>query len=193
MKRTDLERIIRAAAAITDENEFIAIGSQTTLGQYPNVPEARLQSTEADIYARNRPELGDLIEGALGELSPFECTFGCRADEVGPDTATLPSGWDERLIPIQTANTGWATGWCLECHDIAIAKYVAGRAKDARYIGDLWNSGLVDLRILEERLEDTAIRDDLRRHIRMRIQRDARTHTRTGHVPDRDGWTRSQD
>ena len=114
MRRTDLQHIIRAAAAIADENEFIVIGSQTILGRYRNAPEALLQSTEADIYVRNRPELADLIEGALGELSPFENTFGYRADGVGPETARLPSEWETRLIPIQNANTNGATGWCLE-------------------------------------------------------------------------------
>ena len=56
-----------------------------------------LVSDEADIYAPARPELSDLIDGALGELSQFETTYGYRADGVGPGTATLrgdgKTGW----------------------------------------------------------------------------------------------------
>ena len=97
MTRTELEHIIRAVAAITNEKELIVIGSQAILGQYPDAPKKLLVSDEADIYAPRRPELSDLIDGALGELSRFETTFGYRADGVGPGTATLPRGWKDRL------------------------------------------------------------------------------------------------
>ena len=40
----------------------------------------------------------------------------------------LPSGWRDRLVPLRNPNTRGATGWCLEVHDLAIAK-VAGREK----------------------------------------------------------------
>ena len=71
MTRTELEHIIRAVAAITNENELIVIGSQAILGQYPNAPDKLLVSKEADIYAPARPDLSDLIErsvhsGSLG-------------------------------------------------------------------------------------------------------------------------------
>jgi hypothetical protein len=38
MNREDLEHIIRAAAAVTDEYEFVVIGSQSILGPIPNPP-----------------------------------------------------------------------------------------------------------------------------------------------------------
>ena len=144
MTRTELEHIIRAVVAITNEKELIVIGSQAILGQYPDAPKKLLVSDEADIYAPRRPELSDLIDGALGELSRFETTFGYRADGVGPGTATLPRGWKDRLIPIVNENTNGATEWCLECHNIAVAKYVAGRGKDLRYIANPWDADLID-------------------------------------------------
>ena len=82
MTRTELEHIIRAVAAITNEKELIVIGSQAILGQYPDAPKKLLVSDEADIYAPRRPELSDLIDGALGELSQFEATFGYRAETI---------------------------------------------------------------------------------------------------------------
>ena len=52
MRRDQLEHIIRAAAAVTGENEFIVVGSQAILGQYPDAPAPLLISMEADLYDR---------------------------------------------------------------------------------------------------------------------------------------------
>ena len=172
MTRTELEHIIRAVAAITNEKELIVIGSQAILGQYPNAPDKLLVSKEADIYAPARPDLSDLIDGALGELSQFETTFGYRADGVGPGTATLPRGWKDRLIPIVNENTNGATGWCLECHDIAVAKYVAGREKDLRYIADLWDETMIDPEIMAQRLQRTPMSDEVRQRVEARMRQD---------------------
>ena len=78
MKRSDLEHILRASKDVTGETEFIVIGSQAILGRFPDAPRALRQSMEADLYPRYRPESSDLIEGSLGELSPFHQTFGTR-------------------------------------------------------------------------------------------------------------------
>ena len=48
MKRTELEHIIRAAGAITDQTELVVIGSQAILGHYPGAPERLLGSNEAE-------------------------------------------------------------------------------------------------------------------------------------------------
>ena len=70
MTRTELEHIIRAVAAITNENELIVIGSQAILGQYPDAPKKLLVSDEADIYAPARPDLSDLIRRNTGRAEP---------------------------------------------------------------------------------------------------------------------------
>jgi len=44
MTRAALEHLLRAAAAITNERNFIVIGSQALPGQYPDAPEALLAS-----------------------------------------------------------------------------------------------------------------------------------------------------
>ena len=158
MTRQELEHIIRAAADITKQDNLIVIGSQAILGQHPNAPEELLVSMEADIYAPAAPELSDYIDGALGRGSLFDKTHGYHADGVSPSTASLPAGWNDRLVPICNPNTNGATGWCIETHDIAIAKYAAGREKDLRYTGDLWENGLLDPRTLDERLRDTRLK-----------------------------------
>jgi hypothetical protein len=76
MKRVDLEHIIRASADIADDDEIIVLGSQSILAQFPNAPADLLVSTEADVYPKNHPERWELIDGSIGELSPFHSTFG---------------------------------------------------------------------------------------------------------------------
>lgn len=93
MRRRDLEHVIRAAADIADDDEIVVIGSQALLGQYPDAPAELCVSTEADVYPRNRPERADLIDGSIGEGSPFHSTYGYYAQGVGVETATLPADW----------------------------------------------------------------------------------------------------
>ena len=52
MDRTALEHILRTASAIANERDFIVIGSQSILGQFPDAPESLLASVEADVYPR---------------------------------------------------------------------------------------------------------------------------------------------
>ena len=50
------------------------IGSQAILGQFPDAPSELLVSREADVYPRMHPERAELIDGSIGEGSPFEPT-----------------------------------------------------------------------------------------------------------------------
>jgi len=72
MNREDLEHIIRACGDITDQYEFMIVGSQSILGPIPNPPEMFTMSAEADIYPLNAPELADRIDAAIGEGSQFQ-------------------------------------------------------------------------------------------------------------------------
>lgn len=89
MKRSELEHIIRASGAIADDSELIIIGSQSILGQFPNAPGTLLASMEADIFPKNKPELSNLVDGAIGEGSFFHEEFGYYAQGVGPETAIV--------------------------------------------------------------------------------------------------------
>lgn len=134
MNRAQLEHLIRAASAICGERDLIILGSQAILGQFPDAPKTLRVSAEADLYPRDRPDLADLIDGAIGELSMFHDRFGYYAQGVGPNTAILPAGWQARLVPICGLETQGATGWCLEIHDLLLSKYVPFREKDEAYI-----------------------------------------------------------
>ena len=152
MTRAALEHLLRAAAAITDERDFVVIGSQAVLGQFPQAPEALLVSIEADLYPRDAIDKSDLVDGAIGELSQFHETFGYYAHGVDETTATLPAGWRQRLIALRNDNTGGATGWCLDVHDLARSKLVAGRDRDRAYVRVLLQERMVEPAVLEQRV-----------------------------------------
>jgi len=105
MTRDQLEHLIRAAAVIADDDAIVIIGSQAILGQFPVAPEPMRASMEADLFPLHHPERADLIEGSIGELSPFHQTFGYYAQGVSEETAVLPLGWKERLVVVRNENT----------------------------------------------------------------------------------------
>jgi len=162
MKRSQLEHVLRAAAGITGADEFVVIGSQAILGQFPDPAPDLLVSVEVDVFTWRSPDDATLIDGSIGEGSPFHATFGYYAHGVGAETAVLPDGWKQRLIPIRTPATSGATGWCLEVHDLAVSKLVAGREKDIEYIGALLRHGLAERPVIAARLEATTMDSRLR-------------------------------
>ncbi len=172
MKRRDLEHLIRAAADIADDNEIIVIGSQSILGQYPNAPAALCVSDEADMFPKNRPERWDLIDGSIGEGSPFHGAYGYYAQGVGIETAVLSPGWQDRLVPVRNENTRGATGWCLEAHDLVLSKYVAAREKDGVFARAALAAHLVDPAVLIERLASLPVEETVRQRIAAAIRAD---------------------
>jgi len=173
--RAQLEHLIRACADIADDDEIVVLGSQSILGRYPDAPAPLCVSVEADVYPRNHPDRWELIDGTIGELSPFHETFGYYAQGVGEQTAVLPAGWQRRLVPVRNANTRGATGLCLEPHDLVVSKAVAGRPKDLRFIAVAIQAGLVERTTLRERLARTPIADAaVRRRAEATIERSRR-------------------
>ncbi|ABE42634.1 DUF6036 family nucleotidyltransferase [Polaromonas sp. JS666] len=143
MTREELEHIIRAAADITDYYEFIIIGSQSILGAVPHPEPVFTVSMEADIYPKDAPELAEKIDGAIGEGSHFQDTFGYYAQGVGPETATLPAEWLSRAHKVQNANTNGRIGYCLDLADLFLSKATAGREKDREFCMALLQYGYV--------------------------------------------------
>jgi hypothetical protein len=172
MTRQQLEHIIRASADIADDDEIVIIGSQSILGQFPDAPAELRVSVEADVFPKNHPERWDVIDGSIGEGSPFHETYGYYAQGVAEDTATLPAGWKERLVAVKNANTRGATGLCLEVHDLVISKYVAAREKDDHFVREAIRAGLVDESVVLARLAGTAIDAGRRGQLAGRVKHD---------------------
>jgi hypothetical protein len=170
MNRLQLEHIIRAAGDIAGDDEMVILGSTAVLSQFPDVPEYIIRSVEADIFPRNKPSLAAVIDGCIGELSPFHQTYGYYAHGVGPETAcNLPSGWEERLVPLCNDNTRGITGWAVEIHDLVLGKYALGREKDLDYNAGIITLGLVSREKLLERIESLAAPDAIKDQIRRKV------------------------
>lgn len=164
MKRDELEHIVRAAGAIAGSSKLVILGSQSILGGHPHPPAALLVSMEADLYPLDDPTKADLIDGSIGELSPFHEQFGYYAHGVGVATAVLPSRWQDRLISIQNENTHGVVGLCLHPADLAVSKLLAGRPKDLDFVRVMLRHELVRPADLEGLLPelDSAAADTVR-------------------------------
>lgn len=170
MNREQLEHVIRAAAANADTDQIVIVGSQSILGAYPKVSHPVLcRSMEADVFPLESPQNSILIDGAIGERSIFHETFGYYAHGVAPETAVLPEGWQGRLVPIRNDNTRHCTGWCLDPHDLAVSKLVAGRPKDLEFLAAMKEIGMIDRQILAGRLASTKVDPNLQSVCKARI------------------------
>lgn len=170
MKRDELEHVIRAAATVADEDELVVIGSQAILGQFPNAPDALLFSQEADIYPLTRPEKAIEIDGAMGDGSQFHETFGYYAHGVGPETPKAPAGWEQRLVavrvPLLAGRDSQATGWCMEAHDLVLAKLAAGRERDMEFAEEAIRHDIVQPQELLRRVPDLPLDGPCKEHVR---------------------------
>lgn len=168
MKRDELEHVLRAAGAITGVSTWVIVGSQAILGSVPNAPSELLVSQEVDLYAPANEAASDLVDGSIGEKSPFHESFGYYAHGVGQETAVLPSRWRERAVTIQTPFTGGVIGICPEPADLAISKLAAWREKDQEFVRVLFQREIVSVDQLEARLDE--VDEETAARIRMRLR-----------------------
>jgi hypothetical protein len=149
MQYSELLHVLRASAAISQENSFVLIGSQAVLLLVEQPPQDLLRSTEIDLYPANHPEKAELIDGAIGAMSSFHDTYGYHADGVSPETASLPKDWMSRSV---FRYLGEITAICPDVHDLAVSKCAAGRDKDAEYVRVLLKEKIIDLQTLLVRI-----------------------------------------
>lgn len=170
MTRDQLEHLLRAAARIVGERDVIVFGSQAILGSFDDrsLPDEAIGSIEADVCFRDDPsdEKSDLVDGAIGELSPFHDSFGIYAQGVSITTAVLPPGWERRLVPLETPGSEPGRGLCLEPHDLMASKLAAGRPKDFEFVAALLREQLVDPAVVLGRVVELPIGDTEKDHLR---------------------------
>ena len=163
MNKAEFDHGVRAAGSILGLDEVLVIGSQAAHGSISGeLPPEALRSIEVDIAAFEDPDgsKADLLDGAIGEASMFQATFGFYVDGVSTSTATLPARWRERLVRYETPATNGVVAWCLEIHDLWVSKALAGRPKDIEFCRAFLERGLVEREILRERLTNTDSVDD---------------------------------
>jgi hypothetical protein len=142
---------LRRAAAITGDRDVIVVGSQSIHGAFNKglLPKESTRSLEVDVIA-----LYDHDEEKMWALAGRGLASGIEVDAVGIETCTLPEGWMERLIPYPLGDDPEAVvGWCLDPHDLAVAKAVAGREKDIAFVRSLAQASLVDPHEVLRRLQ----------------------------------------
>jgi hypothetical protein len=163
MTRDQLEHAIRAAGAISGDRELYVVGSQAILGACPDAHTELLRSLEVDIAPKNHPELEALIEGSIGELSPFHQTFGFYVDGIDLAAIVLPDGWEARVVVVDTPNTNGFRGLCLEPADLAVSKLAAARPKDLEFVRVLVREHIVSPDTLRARADSVPSLDSARK------------------------------
>ena len=159
MTRRQLEHILRAVSAVTEETEIVVLGSQAILGFSPDVPKELLVSMEADVFPLKAVEKADIIDGTIGELSPFHEAYGYYAHGIAPESSVLADGWMERALRIQSPAMRGTVGICLSPADLAVSKLAAGREKDMAFVTAMLRHRLVhpsDVEMLADRMPPAA-------------------------------------
>jgi hypothetical protein len=161
LRRADFDHLIASAAIVVGQEEIVVVGSQAILGNCAHPPGEMLKSIEADLYPRRRPERSEEIDGSLGDGSPFHRAYGVFAHGVGPESVKGPPGWEERLIvvdiPPRPGSKLAPVAYCMEVHDLVLAKCVAHRDRDWAFAAAAISAGLVRSAELLKRAEDLPI------------------------------------
>lgn len=147
LRREQVAHLVRAAAGITNETTFVLIGTGAAIAQLKATPFDLMATREIDIYAPDAADpaaVSDLIDGSIGEGSPFDETFGYYAHGIGQDTAVLPDDWRLRARPVTLPMAPGVTCICPDVSDIALSKLCAWREKDRMWLDAAWRSGLLD-------------------------------------------------
>lgn len=152
MKKSELAHILRAAFSITGDPHILVIGSQSILASFTEdeLPSDATRSIEADVafFDDLDESKSDAVDGGIGEESTFHETFGVYGQGVGISTASLPSGWQDRLVAFDDPGARPSEPFCLDPHDLVVSKLVAGREKDYEFARALLEAGLVRADVL---------------------------------------------
>ena len=153
MKRAELGGLLAEAARLTHHRDYVIVGSLSILGAVLDPPEAMIGSIDVDLYPKSDPGRIDEIARVLGEGSAFHRRTGIYADPVSPSLASLPDGWEARLIALPLA--GGCVAWCLEPHDAAVSKYVRCEPRDRAWCLAGLRHRILSAPLLRKRLGET--------------------------------------
>ena len=133
MNLTQLRHVIFELGERFDVRVVYIVGSSAVLASIP-APEADelVATRDVDVaLPAGAPISIDRIDFVVGEGSDFDQQHGYYAQGVALTTPTYAPG---RLAPAHVAiRVGKVTANCMELHDLALAKYGAGREKDLAF------------------------------------------------------------
>ena len=154
MKRDDLRRLFAQARKLSGESDYVVFGSLAALGYAGEVPPRMAMSVDVDAFGKSDPPRIFDLAPVLGQGSAFEAEHGYYLDPISPRLATLPQGWEQRLVRIEL-EAGLAA-WFLEPNDAAVSKYARMEPRDREWIRAGLKAGILSLPIIEARFVQTA-------------------------------------
>jgi hypothetical protein len=141
--KSDLFKLIRDVRSVSKEEPLIIAGSQAAHAVTDHLPEIARRSIECDfLFAGGKAELREVLNKKLGVLTEYQEEQGFYADAVGLATIVLPSGWEERLLPLED-ESGNIVANCIDIYDVAVSKLMAGRDKDLVFLESIFASDLI--------------------------------------------------
>lgn len=169
----DLERAVRALATHFRTDTIVIIGSQSVLLEWPDAPVLMRTSGEIDAYPINwlgweqehpGDEASEEINALFGWGSIFHETHGFYIDGVDARTATLPPGWQDRVIYLAVQLDGAkVTAIAPSPEDLVVSKLARLDEKDILYIQERHRFRPLDIETIAERLAATEMEDATRR------------------------------
>lgn len=163
MNQAALLALLAQARARCGHTDYVVIGSLSVLALESScrLPADMTLSVDVDCYTRDDPgRVFDLLP-ALGENSDYHRACGIYLDGVSPHLASLPDGWQNRLIPVEHDGL---RAWFLDPVDAAVSKYARGEPRDLRWIRAGIVAGLVSLPMVQLRLRSTTFLDAQEQH-----------------------------
>ncbi len=157
MKREDLRRLFAQARKLSGETDYVVLGSLAALGHSADVPPRMAISLDVDAFGKSDPPRIFELAAALGQGSDFEAEHGYYLDPISPGVATLPEGWESRLIRIELEPG--LSAWFLEPNDAAVSKYARMEPQDREWIRAGLQARILSLSIIEARYRQTAFLD----------------------------------
>lgn len=155
-----LEHLVRAAAAMTNTNTLLIVGTQSLLGSCPQAPEILTGHLQADFITPDNQSLALIIEHDIGPASRFNLQFNYCARGLGFVNVCLPSGWEQRLVELETDVSPKVQVRCLSALDMAASKLAAARLKDFRFVAAMLHYGLVQAQALQDTIALLPVSDE---------------------------------
>jgi hypothetical protein len=161
MELSHLRKLFAEARKLTQQSEFVVIGSLSILGvvrESKEIPARMLMSIDVDCYCKRDPGRTLDLSKMLGEGSQFEAENGYYLDPVSPDVATLPEQWEFRLIPLRLEDG--IVLFFLDPNDAAVSKYARGDVRDREWLTAGLEAGLLSAPVIEARFRTTPFLDE---------------------------------
>jgi hypothetical protein len=155
-----IDHLLRAAANVTGQNNFVLVGSASVIVRRKlrrkSIPADMTITQEIDIYAPFADDIesmSQMIDTNIGQGSRFHDEFGYYGDGVSPTTAKMPTDWQARAIEYRGAGSPSVVAVVPEENDVALAKLAAWRDKDQDWLARGVNYGILSLKTMSSRLD----------------------------------------